>query len=122
MAFQSFDDDGPANRHLELLTATLVSSEDCIWRHILVHRIIDAMPCHPEDRAVNKAMKRTHKRIKQKQVVSESLENDDSQITVEVDNADEEACEEDAEDEPRGKAKRNYNGRTEFEVIKKWSS
>jgi hypothetical protein len=35
------------------------------------------MPCHPEDKAVNKAMKRTNKRLSQAKLHSESLDNDD---------------------------------------------
>ena len=104
---------------LKLLTATVVSSENCLWRPVLVLRIHDGMPCHPECRAVNKAVKRTNKRIMQKKLVSESLEDDDPQLREDVDNADEEARDDEAEDEQRVKAKRNYNGRTKFEVIKK---
>jgi hypothetical protein len=65
-------------------------------------------------------MKRTNKLILQKKLVSESLEDGDTQSREDVDNADEEACDDEEQDEQSVKAKRNYNGRTEFEVIKKW--
>ena len=71
------------------------------------------MPCHPEDKAVNKAMKRTNKRNMQAKLVSESL--DDEALNEEKEVEDEEA-----DDESRTKPKRKYKGYTVFEVIKKW--
>ncbi len=56
----------------------------------------------------------------QKKLVSESLDDDAPQSREDRDNGNEEACDDEAEDEQRVKAKRNYNGRTDFEVIKKW--
>ena len=41
----------------------------------------------------------------QKKLVSESSEGDDPQLREDVDNADEEACDDEAEDEQRVKAK-----------------
>ena len=101
MAFQSTDDDGPANRHLEI-----INRNACIFRSnpVLVLRIHDGMPCHPECRAVNKAVKRTNKRILQKKLVSESLEDDDPQLREDVDNADEEAFDDEAGDKQIVKA------------------
>ncbi len=117
MVFRSTDYDGPANRHLEIFNCNA-----CIFRSIPVHelRIHDGMPCHPECRAINKAVKRTNKRLVQKKLVSESLEDDDPKSRKDMDNGDEKACDDEAEDEQRVKAKRNYNGRAKFEVIKKW--
>ena len=71
------------------------------------------MPCHPEDKAVNKAMKRTNKRNMQAKLVSESL--DDEELNEEKEVEDDEA-----DDESRTKPKRKYKGYTVFEVIKKW--
>ena len=71
------------------------------------------MPCHPEDKAVNKAMKRTIRRNMQAKLVSESLDNEELNEEKEVED-------DEADDESRNKPKRKYKGYTVFEVIKKW--
>ena len=65
------------------------------------------MPCHPEDKAVNKAMKRTNKRLSQAKLHSESLDNDDD-VTERRDEMDgdeeEEAEDNDAEEVPKNQS------------------
>ncbi len=58
----------------------------------------------------------------QKKVVSKSLEDDVTQSREDMDNGDEEVCDDEAEDESRVKAKRNYNDCSEFQVINKWTN
>ena len=82
------------------------------------------MPCHPTEKAVNKAMKRTIKRRSQAKLQSESLGDEDDDFTErrgEIDGDEEEEVEDNVdEDEPKSKAKRQYKGYTEFVPIKKW--